>query len=92
MTKLDTVLFFDPLGSTWDRLKGTLFTARDRNNSKLIVEEGSISWRLRRHGVDAVTTGLGTVSFFVPLCSTWDRPNGKLFSARDQNNFKLIVQ
>ena len=54
MTKLDTVLCFVPLGSTWDRLNGKLFTARDRNNCKLTVEKGSISWRLRRHGVDEI--------------------------------------
>ena len=53
---------------------------------------GPISWQLRRHGADEVTTRLGTVPFFLPLCSTWDRLYGKLFSARDRNNFKLIVQ
>ena len=54
--------------------------------------QGSINWRLRRHGVNEVMTRLGTVLFFVPLCSTCDRLNGKLLAARDRNNFKLVVQ
>ena len=92
MAKLDTVLFFVPLCSTWDRLNGKLPAARDRNKLKLTVKKCSISWRLRRHGFDEVMTKLGTVLFFVPLCSTWDGLNGKLFAARDWNNSKLIVQ
>ena len=43
MTKLGTVLFFVPLGSTWDRLNGKLFAAQGRNNFKLIAQQGSIS-------------------------------------------------
>ena len=35
---------------------------------------------------------LGTALIFVPLSSTWDRLNGKFFSAQDRNNFKLVVQ
>ena len=66
MTKMGTVLSFVPLCSTGDLLNGSLFTARDRNSFKLIVEKGSITWRLRRHGVDEVTTALCTVLFFVP--------------------------
>jgi len=49
MTRLATVHFFVPLCSTWDRLHGKLFAARDRNSCKLTVNTGSISWRLRRH-------------------------------------------
>ena len=86
------MLCFVPLCSTWDRLNGKLFTARDQNNCKPTAERGSISWRLRRHGVDEVMMKLGTVPFFIPLCSTWDRLNGKLFSAQDRSSFKLIVQ
>jgi len=39
MTRLDTVLFFVPLGATWDGLDDKLDMARDRNrnNFKLIV-------------------------------------------------------
>ena len=37
-------------------------------------------------------TKLDTVLCLVPLCSTWDGLNGKLFAARDRYNFKLIVQ
>ena len=70
MAKLDTVLLFVALCSTWDRLNGTLFRAQDQKNFNLVVEKGSISWRLRRHGVDEVMTKLGTANFFVPLCST----------------------
>ena len=43
MTRLATVHFFVPLCSTWDRLHGKLFAARDRNNCKLSVNTGSIS-------------------------------------------------
>ena len=53
MTALDTVLCFVPLCSTWDRLNGKLPAARDRNNCKLTVQWGSMTWRLRygaRHG------------------------------------------
>ena len=35
---------------------------------------------------------LATVPCFVPLCSTWVRLNGKLFTARDRNDFKLVVK
>ena len=92
MTRLGTVLCLVPLCSTWDRLNAKLLTARDRNSCKLTVKKGSISWRLRRHGVDEVMMGLGSVLFFVRLSSTWDRPNGKLLSAQDRNNFKLVLQ
>ena len=92
MAKLGTVLFFVPLCSTWDRFNGKLFSALARNNCKVAVEKGSISWRLRRHGVDEVMMGLETVLFFVSLCSSWDRLNRKLFSAQDRNNFKPVVQ
>ena len=37
-------------------------------------------------------TKLSTGPFFFPFCSTWDRLNVKLFTARDRNNFKLIVE
>ena len=40
------------------------------------TRDTSGSWRLRRHGADDITAKLGTVLFFVPLCSTWDRLNG----------------
>ena len=92
MTRLGTVLFFAPLGSTWDRLNSKLVTARDRNNFKLIVEKGSIVWQLRRHGVDEVIARLNTVLSLVSLSSTWDRLNSKLFAARDRNNCKLTVK
>ena len=92
MTKLDKVLCFAPLCSTWGRLNGKFFAAWDRNNSNLIVQKGSISRRLRRHGVDEVMARLDKVLCFVPLFSTWDRLNGKFNSAQDRNNFKLSVQ
>ena len=92
MTRLDTVLFFAPLGSTWDRLNSKLVTARDRNNFKLIVEKGSIVWQLRRHGVDEVIARLNTVLSLVSLSSTWDRLNSKLFAARDRNNCELTAK
>ena len=92
MTKLGTVLFFVALCSTWDRVKGTLFAARDRNYCKHTVKKVSFSWRLRRHGADEAMTKLGTVLCFVPLKSTWDRLNGRAFAARDRNSFKLIAQ
>ena len=76
------------LGST----QGKLLSAQHRRNIKLTVKKGSISGRLRRQGVDGVMVKLDTLLCFVPLCSTWDRPNGKVFAARDRNNFKLIVQ
>ena len=79
MTKLDTVLCFVPLCSTWGQPNGKVFAARDLNNIKPIVQSGSIRWRLRRQGVDEATTKLNTLIFFVPLCSTWARLNGKLF-------------
>ena len=41
---------------------------------------------------DEVMAKMGAVLFFVSLCSTWDRLNGKLFSAQDRNSFKLMVQ
>ena len=52
MTKLGTVPFFVPLSSTLGRLNGKLLVARGRKNLTLIVQRGSISWRLR---VDEVT-------------------------------------
>ena len=70
ITRLGTVHFFAPLCSTYDRLNGNLFAARDRNNCKVTVGRGSISWRLRRQGVDEVMTKLETVLCFVPLRST----------------------
>jgi len=66
------VHFFVSLSSTWDRLNGKLFAARDRDTCKLTVKQSSISWRLRRQGFDEVMTRLGTVLFFAPLGSTWD--------------------
>ena len=86
------MLFFVSWSPIWDRLNSKLFAARDRGTCKLTVKQSSISWRLRRQGVDEVMTRLGTVLFFVPLCSTWDRLNGKLFAAQDRSSFKLIVQ
>ena len=68
-----------------------MLMARNRNNSKLIVEKGTFTWRLHRHGVDEVMTKLGTVLFFFPLSSTWDRLNGMLIAARDRNSVRLIV-
>ena len=72
MTRLDTVLFFVSWSPIWDRLNSKLFAARDRDTCKLTVKQSSISWRLRRQGVDEVMTRLGTVLFFVLLGSTWD--------------------
>ena len=46
----------------------------------------------RRQGVDGAMTKMGTVLSFVPLCSTGDLLNGSLFTARDRNNFELIVE
>ena len=92
MTKPDTVLFFVPLCSTWDRPNGKLLAARVRNNFKPIVEKGSISCQLRRHGADETMVKLGTVLFLVPLCSTRDRLNIELLTARGRNNCKLAVK
>ena len=92
MTTLDMVLCLVPVCSTWDRLNVKLFSAHDRTDFKLVVQEGSISWRLHRQAVDEVMTQLDTVLRFVPLCSTWDRPNGKSCAARDRSSFELIVQ
>ena len=92
MTGLGTVLFFVLFCSTWDGLNGKLFTERDRNNCMLTAKKSSLSWRLRRHGVDEAMTKLDTELCFVPLCSTWDGLNGKLLAARDRHNFMLIVQ
>jgi hypothetical protein len=73
MTRLVTVHFFVSWSSTWDRLNSKLFAARDRDTCKLTVKQSSISWRLRRQGVDdEAMARLGTVLFFVPLSSTWD--------------------
>ena len=71
------MLFFFPLCSTWDRPNGKLFSAQDQTNFNLILQKGSVSWRIRRQGVDEVMVGLRTVLFFVPLCSTWGGLNGK---------------
>ena len=92
MTELGTVLFFVPLCSQWDRLNGKLLSAQDRKNFKLIAQKGSISGQLRRQVVDEVMTKLDTVLCFVPLCSTWGQPNGKILAARDRNNIKPVVQ
>ena len=92
MTKLEKVLCFVPLCSTWDRPNGKVFAAQGRSNLKLVVQSGSISWRLRQRGVDKAMTKLDTDLCFVPLCSTWGRRNGKFFAARDRNNSKLTVQ
>ena len=86
------MLCFVPLCSTWNRRNEKLFSAQDRQNIKLIVQLGSISWRFRRQGVDEAMSKLDKVLCFVPLCSIWDRLNGKLNAARDRNNFRLIVQ
>ena len=72
MTRLATVHVFVPLCSTWDRLHGKFFAARDRNNCKLTVKQSAISWRLRRQGVDGVMKKLDAVLFFVSLGSSWD--------------------
>ena len=83
MAKLGTVLFLVPLFSAWDRRNGKLFSAQDRNNSKLSIQWGSVSWRIRRQGAGEVITKLDTVLCSAPLCSIWDRLNGKLLTARD---------
>ena len=67
-------------------------TAQSRTNFKLVVQSGSISWRLFRRGVDEAMTKLDTILCFVPLCSTLDRLNSKFFTARDRNSSKLTVQ
>ena len=93
MTRLETELCFLLLCSTWDRLNGKLLSAQDRSNCKLVVQKGTPSWQILRQGVDEaiaklgkvgeVMTKLDTVFFFVPLCLTWGRLNGHLFTARD---------
>ena len=42
-TRLVAVHFFVSLRSTWDRLSGNLFAARDRDNYKMTVNPGTIS-------------------------------------------------
>ena len=83
MPRLETVCFFVPLFSPWELLNAKLIAARDRNRSKLAFQQGSIIWRLRRQDVDEDMTKLDTVLCSVPLCSIWDRLNGKLLAARD---------
>ena len=70
---LNTVLSLVSLSATWDRLNSKLLAARDRNSCELTAKQSSISWRLRRQGVDdEAMARLGTVLFFIPLSSTLD--------------------
>ena len=55
------------------------------------TRDTSSSWRLRPQDVGEVMAKLDTVFFFVPLCSTYNRLNGKLFAARNWNNCNLTV-
>ena len=65
MARLETVCFFVPWFSPWELLNAKLIAARDRNNSKLAFQQGSIIWRLRRQDVDEDMTKLDTVLRYV---------------------------